>query len=135
MNSTLNLGSATNGAQFGPLARTRDWLDDRGKPAWIIAMVLGFVAFWPIGLAILGYLIWSKRMFTCTNRRQTRMTMGRTGNSAFDAYRAETLQRLEDEHRDFQAFLQQLREARDKQEFDDFMRCRETRAQNPDQTV
>ena len=37
-------------------------LDDLGRPAWIALMVLGFVLFWPIGLAILGYLIWSGRM-------------------------------------------------------------------------
>ena len=37
-------------------------LDDYGKPAWITIMVLGFVVFWPIGLAILAYLIWSGRM-------------------------------------------------------------------------
>src|SRR5262249_59872451 len=37
-------------------------LDDIGKPAWIGVMVLGFILFWPIGLAILAYLIWSGRM-------------------------------------------------------------------------
>jgi len=37
-------------------------LDEWGKPAWITAMILGFVLFWPIGLAILAYMIWSRRM-------------------------------------------------------------------------
>lgn len=37
-------------------------MDQMGKPAWIIAMILGFVFFWPIGLAILFYMIWSGRM-------------------------------------------------------------------------
>ncbi len=37
-------------------------LDDYGKGAWIAVMVLGFVLFWPVGLAILAYLIWSGRM-------------------------------------------------------------------------
>ncbi|MCA2000090.1 MAG: DUF2852 domain-containing protein, partial [Hyphomicrobiales bacterium] len=37
-------------------------LDDWGKPAWIAAMILGFIVFWPIGLAILFYMIWSGRM-------------------------------------------------------------------------
>ena len=37
-------------------------LDGWGMPAWIAVMVLGFVIFWPIGLAILAYLIWSGRM-------------------------------------------------------------------------
>jgi len=44
-----------------------------------------------------------------------------TGNTAFDSYRAETLRRLEDEQHNFEAFLQRLRDARDKAEFDQFM--------------
>lgn len=107
----------------GPLTRIRDWLDERGKAAWIIAMIAGFVAFWPVGLAILAYMIWSKRMFgSCQNRHtHSRMHFGSTGNSAFDAYRADTLKRLEDEHQEFLGFLQKLRDARDKAEFDQFM--------------
>lgn len=113
----------------GPLGRARDWLDQRGRPAWIAAMVLGFVAFWPLGLAILGYMIWSKRMFGCSNRRaKARYFAPSTGNSAFDAYREETLKRLEDEHAEFVDFLQKLREAKDKAEFDQFMEKRGTKA-------
>src|SRR5690606_33693305 len=37
-------------------------LDDIGKPAWIGLMVLAFIVFWPLGLAVLAYLIWSGRM-------------------------------------------------------------------------
>ena len=48
-----------------------------------------------------------------------------TGNTAFDAYRDETLKRLEDEHRAFQEFLEKLREAKDKSEFDQFMAQRQ----------
>lgn len=44
-----------------------------------------------------------------------------TGNRAFDAYREETLKRLEDEAEEFQAFLKRLRDAKDKAEFDQFM--------------
>lgn len=112
----------------GPLARARDWLDERGRPAWIVAMILGFVAFWPIGLAILGYMIWSKRMFSCGTRARARYYAPATGNSAFDAYRQETLKRLEEEHRDFVDFLQKLRDAKDKAEFDQFMQNRGDKA-------
>ena len=42
------------------LRRSERWLDERGKPAWIVAMVLGFIFFWPVGLALLAYMIWSK---------------------------------------------------------------------------
>ena len=33
-----------------------DKIDDIGKPAWIALMVLSFIVFWPIGLALLIYL-------------------------------------------------------------------------------
>ena len=113
------------------LAGIRDWLDERGKGAWIAAMILAFVACWPLGLALLAYLIWSKRMFSRCHRHhhQHRRGFGRdfaqpTGNYAFDAYREETLKRLEDEHREFLDFLQKLREAKDKAEFDQFIEGR-----------
>ena len=44
-----------------------------------------------------------------------------TGNRAFDDYREETLRRLEEEATEFQSFLQRLRHAKDKAEFDQFM--------------
>jgi hypothetical protein len=44
-----------------------------------------------------------------------------TGNSAFDAYKADTLRRLEEEQDRFEAFLERLRDAKDKAEFDQFM--------------
>ena len=98
------------------------WLDERGKPAWIVAMVLGFIVFWPIGLAILAYMIWGKQMFGKRSGTKSRKWMkSSSGNSAFDAYKADTLRRLEDEQAAFAAFLQRLREAKDKAEFDAFM--------------
>jgi hypothetical protein len=36
------------------LRRGEDWLDAKGKWAWIAAMVLSFVIFWPVGLALLA---------------------------------------------------------------------------------
>ena len=117
----------------GWLRQAEAWLDARGKGAWIAAMVVGFIAFWPIGLALLAYLIWSKRMFTSCSSSRNRVeshNAATTGNAAFDAYRAETLRRLEDEQEAFDAFLRRLREARDKSEFDQFMdeRARAARA-------
>jgi hypothetical protein len=34
-------------------------LDELGRPAWIALMILGFVAWWPAGLAILAFIIGS----------------------------------------------------------------------------
>ena len=139
-------GPSSYGRQ-GWFSRTEAWLDNRGKGAWIAAMVLGFIFFWPIGLALLAYMIWSKRMFsTSCSRRQSRhrsrhghgqgFGMGRhgmgsmstSGNSAFDAYKEDTLRRLEQEQSDFEAFLERLRDAKDKAEFDQFMDDRARRA-------
>ncbi|MGR3615850.1 MAG: DUF2852 domain-containing protein [Paracoccaceae bacterium] len=111
----------------GWFTRSEAWLDGKGKGAWIAAMVLGFVFFWPAGLALLFYMIWSKRMFStsCSRgkswSRHGMSAMKSTGNSAFDTYKTDTLQRLEQEQADFEAFLERLREAKDKSEFDDFM--------------
>ncbi|MGR3433455.1 MAG: DUF2852 domain-containing protein [Shimia sp.] len=123
---------ATPNAPYAPhrdswFARAESWLDARGKGAWIAAMVLGFILFWPVGLALLAYMIWSKRMFSSSSSCRTRRTrhsvsMTRSsGNAAFDSYREETIRRLEDEQEAFEAFLQRLREAKDKAEFDQFM--------------
>lgn len=50
-----------------------------------------------------------------------------SGNRAFDEYRSETLKRLEDEQREFQEFLDRLRFAKDKTEFDQFMTERKSK--------
>ena len=44
-----------------------------------------------------------------------------SGNRAFDEYRMETLRRLEEEQTEFKEFLERLRHAKDKEEFDQFM--------------
>lgn len=138
-------------------------LDDWGKPAWIAAMILGFIVFWPIGLVILVYMIWSGRM-GCgyaygpwggnreerwqrrMDRMQERMARWQafrdrafgggqgftpSGNRAFDEYRSETIQRLEEEAREFRDFLDRLRHAKDKAEFDEFMTERRNRPPAP----
>jgi hypothetical protein len=53
-----------------------------------------------------------------------------SGNRAFDEYRAETLRRLEEEQREFKEFLDRLRHAKDKAEFDEFMSERRRRSDN-----
>lgn len=110
--------------------RSRDWLDARGRPAWIMAMVAGFILFWPVGLALLFYMIWSNRM-SCMSRKsryeRRPAAFAETGNNAFDSYRAETLKRLEEEHEAFLSFLEELRAARDRAEFDQFMERRDTK--------
>jgi hypothetical protein len=134
-------------------------IDDFGRPAWIALMVIGFIVFWPIGLAILAYILWSGRM-GCgrygdmqewrdratarwerkRERWERRMQQWSgppgtrpSGNRAFDEYRVETLRRLEEEAVEFRSFLERLRQAKDRAEFDDFMRERRTRQAGPTQ--
>ena len=136
-------------------------LDEYGKGAWIAFAVLGFILFWPLGLATLAFLLWSGRMGCGRNwgdedprarwerkmsRMQERMgSWGRgpdsgrrmgmggfrpSGNRAFDEYREETIRKLEDEAGEFRDFLERLRHAKDKAEFDQFMADRHNRAED-----
>lgn len=52
---------------------------------------------------------------------------GWSGNRAFDDYRAETLRRLEEEQHEFRDFLDRLRRAKDRAEFDQFLAERRNR--------
>ena len=134
-------------------------IDDFGKPGWIALMIVGFMTFWPLGLAILIFLIGSGRMGCWKHRgwsrwqqegrdRMHRWREGRwsgqwsgswsgpwsgpsSGNRAFDDYKAETLRRLEEEQREFMEFLDRLRQAKDKAEFDQFMAERSRRGPEP----
>jgi len=138
-------------------------IDDYGRPAWIALMVVAFILFWPLGLAVLAFLLWSGRM-ACSRhgswsdesrrerfeRKLSRMrerfeawtgeradrgaaqTFRPSGNRAFDEYRAETLRRLEEEAGEFRSFLDRLRMAKDKAEFDQFMTERRARPATPD---
>jgi len=129
-------------------------LDEFGRPAWIALIVLGFVVWWPLGLCVLAFTIGSGRMGCCgyqggygrrwqdkMERTQGKMDWMRakmgaggpwnnaasSGNHAFDEYRMETLRRLENEQREFRDFLERLRFAKDKTEFDQFMAERRNR--------
>lgn len=149
----------------------------------LVAMILGFIFFWPVGLAILLFMTcfgprygrgarwnacggnwnwqnnawWSDNWYGdnsmneeeqtgrsrnrrrhrhsrrgCSSRsRRSRHNYYSSGNTAFDTYREDTLQRLEEEQGEFEVFLDKLRQAKDKTEFDEFMTERKNR---PDET-
>jgi len=118
-------------------------------PGLIALMILGFIFWWPLGLATLFFILWSKGMICWSHggahwqhkMDRMRSKMERfgggwggppsSGNHAFDEYRAETLRRLEEEQREFREFLERLRFARDKTEFDQFMAERRARSASP----
>jgi hypothetical protein len=129
-----------------------DW-----TPATIGLMVLGFIVFWPLGLAMLAYILFGERLqafkhtanekldgFTrsCRGGRWQNNGRGRhpfsSGNMAFDDWRKAEIDRIEEERRkldemraEFDNYMRELRRARDQEEFDRFMRDREFRRNQP----
>jgi len=125
------------------------------KPQWgpltIALMVLGFVVWFPLGLAMLAYILWGEMFGGSQEKAQAFVNKSQawcrdkefrhhnrhgnwrqsSGNAAFDEYRAEQLKRLEEERRRldeeinaFHEHMRNLRMARDREEFDRFMRDR-----------
>jgi hypothetical protein len=110
----------------------------------IVLMIVGFAVFWPLGLAMLAWIIWGdeiaakasemKGQFRSFSERAPFRAENHgfrrdTGNAAFDEYRAQELKRLEEERRkledmraEFETFLKELRRVKDQEEFDRFMR-------------
>jgi biopolymer transport protein ExbB/TolQ len=116
-------------------------------------MVLGFVVFWPLGFAMLAYILFGERlrefkrdvnertdgMFAGCGRHRNRhrQSFSSTGNVAFDDWRRAELERLEQERRkldemraEFDAYARELRRAKDQEEFDRFMRERNSVKRN-----
>ena len=126
------------------------------RPAWtpatIALMVIGFMVFWPLGLAMIAYIIWGDRLdgfkrdvnratdgvFAGCRRASDRTHRwghgrgaARTGNVAFDDWRETELARLDDERRkleeareEFETYARELRRAKDQEEFERFMASR-----------
>jgi len=119
---------------------------------------LGFIVFWPIGLAVLGWKFWQRKSgypgdIVTFGREKWSANWGPgrwglaanpwpgygfgaspTGNRAFDEWRATELARLEEERkrlaaaeREFANYMENLRHARDREEFERFMNERRDR--------
>jgi hypothetical protein len=119
------------------------------SPVSILLTILGFMLFWPLGLIMLAYTLWGghaygfRRQFDGMRQEWQRGGWGcgpagysrnGTGNSAFDDYREREMRRLDEERRkldeerrEFDAFVRNLRRARDQEEFDRFTRERNDR--------
>jgi hypothetical protein len=137
------------------------------RPIELVAMILGFIIYWPVGLAILFAKLWQMRSAHAGDlpsfiqaklnekfrekREKWEQKMGRhwgcgpahrdfydrpwrmrsSGNLAFDEWREAELARLEEERqklvaaeREFGEFMDNLRRAKDREEFDRFMAAR-----------
>ncbi len=102
----------------------------RWTPLGVAAAVLGFVTWWPIGLAVVAYVMWGGSIDDLASDaieqvksafKSSTSGSSSSGNAAFDAYRAETMRRLEEEQAEFNGFMAKLRDARDREEFERFM--------------
>lgn len=121
------------------------------RPAWtpatIALMVVGFMVFWPLGLAMLAYILWGDRLedfksdvnratdrfSACSRGRHVGRSRhrgfdSRTGNVAFDDWRETELKRLDEERKkldemraEFDEYSRELRRAKDQDEFNAFM--------------
>lgn len=117
--------------------RSIEWMDGNGPGAWIALMVAGFIFAGPLGLVLLFFILFTgrfgrrwrtgeatqRRAFGCCGSHRVHVSRS-TGNAAFDAYKADTIERLQREQQEFEDFLRRLREARDKAEFDQYMEDR-----------
>lgn len=128
-----------------PMVRTspfrggwRGALDRRWHPIELAAMIVGFVLFWPIGLAVLAWKKWMAAPATSVEVMGSLAGPGNTGNTAFEDYKASELARLEAERlrlfeaqEQFGAHLDRLKRARDRAEFDQFMAERQQPVEAP----
>ncbi len=124
----------------------------------IAGIVLGFIWFWPLALA---YLVWKMMGYPKYDEAKAflRDTFDRakddlfgsrgpaaggfgmgagTGNAAFEEYRRNELRRLEEERRKldeearaFRDFVEELKRAKDREEFDAFMAKRRADQNGP----
>jgi Protein of unknown function (DUF2852) len=130
--------ASTAGWQAGQFPRPRR----SSRRRWeIVGIIAGFIFMWPLALA---YLVWKLLGYPVPNearmffeRNFSRLSDGvlrsswperSTGNFAFDEYRRGELARLEQERRrleeeaqGFAAFVEELKRAKDREEFDAFM--------------
>lgn len=109
----------------------------------ITGVILGLIFFWPAALA---YIVWKfmgypvpnelkafyeqnfSSAFASVRRSAPSFGFGRSGNAAFDEYRQRELarldeerRRLDDEAKEFAAFVEELKRAKDREEFDAYM--------------
>ena len=119
----------------------------------VLLMIVGFVLFWPLGLAMLAWIVWGDEISRMADDVRGRFGSfsrsvpvrpyagSRTGNMAFDEYRARELERLEEERRkieamraEFEEFLHEVRRAKDQEEFEKFMAAFERKAARSDKS-
>jgi hypothetical protein len=157
MSNSQGAFGARGAGGYGASPWARACAGGRWTAVELIAMVLGFMIFWPIGLAVLAFKYWQYKTGGADLQtvaagafRRARSAMSgfaagaprssatwaygftaSSGNAAFDAWKSAELARLEEErrrleqaHREFADWLENVRKAKDREEFERFMRER-----------
>ena len=125
----------------------------------IVLMIVGFAVFWPLGLAMLAWIVWGDEIGRKTEefKGQFKSFSDRasgfrgpaagswsrdTGNVALDEYRAQEMKRLDEERRkldemrgEFETFVKELRRVKDQEDFDRFMQGFRNRTDDSGQTT
>ena len=107
--------------------------------------IIAVEEFWPAGIALAAFFAWQwgrvpalggvgtvSQQVEALRPQLHPQEPASSGNSSFDAYRSELLERLEKEQESFEGFLVRLRAAKDKSEFDQFMDDRAEAARHQD---
>ena len=130
------------------------------RPAWTpftigLTVILFMLHLWPLALGMIAYIIWGDRLDALkadANRatdglfqrfgsfgRPAPAGFGRSGNVAFDDWREAEMKRLDEERaklhemeREFDAYQRELRRAKDREEFETFLRDRDNRTVDGD---
>ena len=143
------MNQTVNDTHRAPVVDTNE-LAKQLRPAWTpvnIGLMVVFFAtgFWPLGLAMIFYMAYGREMgvdlsnWGAAKRSGSRMmssfggaAQAKTGNAAFDDWREQELERLNEERRkldearaEFDEYVRELRRARDREEFEAF-RSRQT---------
>lgn len=149
MNTTFENSNNANASRSKSSSFSAAMIRPAWTPATIAMMIIGFMIFWPLGLAMLSFILWGDRLDGFKNdvNRATDTvadtfksagrsagfthSSSRTGNVAFDDWReveiarlVEERNKLEETRREFDEHLRELRRARDEDEFNSFMKDR-----------
>lgn len=112
-----------------------DWLSWAKTPGFhpgkLAAVLAGFAIFPPLGVAAIGYFLWTSRRGDWRGAPVNAMRRGGcghrhrgTGNQAFDAHRESVLNGLEAERQAFDAHRAEERRKRDQAAYDAFHAAR-----------
>lgn len=151
MNSQSEVPPAGGAWQRSGCGPFRSW-----RPVEMLALVVGFAVWWPLGLAVLGFKFAQKQGYPVPDifelararfggfaggfgpeQRKRWRPFDTSGNAAFDEWRKAELEKLEEQRRklsdaekEFAEHMDNLRRARDREEFDRFMAARRNASQS-----